>query len=74
MARSLDVYLLGQFVGRFIQDIHGDMGSQYAENIKSRLPEVTPDHPVGIGVAELIRSRCNRTIERFGKWRSPLKE
>ena len=136
MARSLDVYLLRQFVGRLIQDSHGEMGFQYAESwltdsgslaplydlvctayypelsqkmamkiggeyeadkiyprhlerlaveaglsnpvvqrrvpflaesIKSKLPEVTSEHPVGIGVAELIRTRCDRMIERFGK-------
>lgn len=38
-----------------------------AENIQSKLPEVTPEHPVGIGVAELIRSRCDRMIERYRK-------
>jgi serine/threonine-protein kinase HipA len=36
-----------------------------AENIKSKLAEVTPEHTVGIGVAELIRNRCDRTLERF---------
>jgi serine/threonine-protein kinase HipA len=36
-----------------------------AEDLKSRLPEVTPEHPVGIGVAELIRTRCDRAIARF---------
>ncbi|HLJ54326.1 MAG TPA: type II toxin-antitoxin system HipA family toxin [Chthonomonadaceae bacterium] len=29
MARSLDVYLLGQFVGRLAQNVHGDMEFQY---------------------------------------------
>lgn len=32
MARVLDVYLLGQFVGQLIQDVHGEMGFQYAES------------------------------------------
>jgi serine/threonine-protein kinase HipA len=41
--------------------------SSLAENIRSKLVEVTPDHPDGIGVAELIRSRCGRALERFAK-------
>jgi serine/threonine-protein kinase HipA len=38
-----------------------------AQEIQASLPEVTPEHPVGIGVAALIRARCTRTIERFKK-------
>lgn len=29
------------------------------------LPKVTLDNPISIGVAELIRDRCERTIQRF---------
>jgi serine/threonine-protein kinase HipA len=35
--------------------------------ILAKLPEVTPEHPVGIGVAAIIRSQCDRTIELFKK-------
>ena len=38
-----------------------------AKSIQSKLPAITPDHPVGIKVAEIIRSRCDRTIEMFKK-------
>ncbi len=36
-----------------------------AQAIKSKLPALTPGHPVGMGIADLIRSRCDRTIESF---------
>ena len=36
-----------------------------ARSIKLKLPEVTLEHPVSIGVAELIRTRCDRAIEIF---------
>ena len=36
-----------------------------AQSIVSKLPEVTTEHPVEIGVAALIRSQCERTIQQF---------
>ncbi len=36
-----------------------------ASSILSKLPEVTPNNPEGIGVAEIIRSRCKHTIDMF---------
>ena len=36
-----------------------------AESILSNLPEMTTEHPVDIGVAALIRSRCERTIQQY---------
>lgn len=36
-----------------------------AQAIKAKLPDVTPEHPAGIGLTELIQSRCDRAIERF---------
>lgn len=38
-----------------------------AASIISKLPEVTTEHTVGIGVAKLIHSRCERTIQSFSK-------
>ena len=38
-----------------------------AATILLKLQEVTPDNPAGRGVAEIIRGRCNRTIEMFDK-------
>jgi serine/threonine-protein kinase HipA len=38
-----------------------------AADILLKLPEITPDNPTGIGVAEIIRGRCNRAIEMFNK-------
>jgi serine/threonine-protein kinase HipA len=38
-----------------------------AADILLKLPEITPDNPTGNGVAEIIRRRCNRTIEMFNK-------
>ncbi len=37
-----------------------------AATIVEKLPEVTPNNAAGTGVAEIIRGRCNRTIEAFG--------
>jgi serine/threonine-protein kinase HipA len=39
--------------------------SSIAQEIQERLPGVTPDSSVGIGVAAMIRSRCDRTIDMF---------
>ena len=38
-----------------------------ARNIKSKLPDAGPADPVGTGVAELIRSRCDLIIGRFDR-------
>jgi serine/threonine-protein kinase HipA len=38
---------------------------QLAQITRSRLPEVTSDDPTAIGVAEVIRQRCNHTMETF---------
>ncbi len=39
-----------------------------AATILSKLPDVTPEHPAGMGVAETIRLRCNHTLEIFEKY------
>lgn len=36
-----------------------------AAALLARLPEVTPEYPVAVEVAECIRSRCERTLHRF---------
>jgi hypothetical protein len=38
---------------------------EMAKLIVARLPEVTIDNPVSIGVAELIKIRCEETLRRF---------
>ncbi len=41
--------------------------SSIAQAIQAKLPDVTPEHPVGIGVAAMIHSQCDRTMEMFKK-------
>ena len=38
-----------------------------AREILAKLPEVSSEHPVCIGVATMIRNRCDRTVELFKK-------
>ncbi len=38
---------------------------ELAEAIMSKLPSVTPEHPIAIEVAKLIRGRCERAKEKF---------
>jgi serine/threonine-protein kinase HipA len=40
---------------------------ELAEAVVSKLPTVTTDHPVTIAVAEVIRSRCERSVRSFRK-------
>ena len=37
------------------------------QEILTKLPEVSSEHPVAIGVATMIRSQCDRTVELFKK-------
>jgi serine/threonine-protein kinase HipA len=36
-----------------------------AKSITSKLPEITPENPVGIGVANRIRSQCESVVDRI---------
>lgn len=38
-----------------------------AQNVKTKLPTVTPDHPIGLKIAQIIITRCDITISRFPK-------
>lgn len=41
--------------------------SKLAQAVIAALPSVTPEEPFAINLAEQIKARCQRTIQRFGK-------
>lgn len=58
MARMLDVYLLGQFVGQLIQDVHGEMGFQYAESWLTCSGAVNLSHSLPLRAEPFSRREC----------------